>query len=171
MSNINNIKSEQLGMPFSTASGRLRKEVMFMLVKKCNLDTCFKCGKKIDDISQLSIEHKIPWLHSDNPSELFFDLDNISFSHLSCNISTARVPKSRRKNKEFLSNNLSKSGYLGVYIHPDKRKKYQAKLWINGKNKSLGYYITAKEACLVVDKVLIELHGENVTTNASMGLI
>lgn len=36
------------------------------------------------------IEHKIPWLDSDKPKELFFDLENIGFSHLSCNIKARR---------------------------------------------------------------------------------
>ena len=37
-----------------------------------------------------SIEHLKPWLDSNDPVGLYFDLDNISFSHLSCNISDAR---------------------------------------------------------------------------------
>lgn len=35
----------------------------------------------------LSIEHKAPWLHRD--SALFWDLDNIAFSHLACNVNAA----------------------------------------------------------------------------------
>jgi len=37
-----------------------------------------------------SIEHVIPWLDSEDPVKLFFDLDNISFSHLKCNVEDAR---------------------------------------------------------------------------------
>ena len=37
-----------------------------------------------------SIEHKETWLDKDKAKELFFDLTNISFSHLSCNIARAR---------------------------------------------------------------------------------
>jgi len=41
----------------------------------------------IDSVEELSIEHKIPWLN--NSSELFWDLDNIAFSHLICNTRAA----------------------------------------------------------------------------------
>ena len=34
----------------------------------------------------------MPWLDSSTPLETFFDLDNITFSHNSCNISAARKP-------------------------------------------------------------------------------
>ncbi len=37
-----------------------------------------------------SIEHIVPWLDSDDPKGLFFDLNNIAFSHLSCNVGAAR---------------------------------------------------------------------------------
>jgi len=83
----NRIKSEQLKMSFGKANCRLRKMILFHLVKKCNLDVCYRCNKKIEKIEDLSIEHKQDWLNSKNPVELFFDLQNISFSHLKCNVS------------------------------------------------------------------------------------
>lgn len=49
-------------------------------------------GEKIQR-NNLSIEHKIPWLNSENPQGLFFDLQNIAFSHLSCNVGAARRAK------------------------------------------------------------------------------
>jgi hypothetical protein len=33
----------------------------------------------------LSIEHKVDWLHSPNPVDVFGDLANIAFSHRTCN--------------------------------------------------------------------------------------
>ena len=84
-------KTVQLGMSYGKANAILRKSILFSLVKKCNLDNCYRCNKKIEKIEELSIEHKIPWLHSEQAIELFFDLDNISFSHLSCNSSHSRI--------------------------------------------------------------------------------
>ena len=81
----NSKRDEQLGMSFGMASSRLRKSVLFMLMKKCDMDECYQCGKLIDSIDDLSIEHKTPWLDSDNPRNLFFDINNIAFSHLVCN--------------------------------------------------------------------------------------
>lgn len=86
-----------LDMPFGTAAQRLRKSIMFDLIKKLNLDICFRCGQVISEISELSIDHKISWEYSKEPIKLFFDLDNIAFSHLHCNIAFGNKPKLARK--------------------------------------------------------------------------
>ena len=54
--------------------------------------SCFHCKKKIESVSEFSIEHKKAWLDSDRPKEMFFDLNNISFSHKSCNFKMAKKP-------------------------------------------------------------------------------
>ena len=77
-------------MPHGTASNRLRKSIMFSLIKQCGFDICYRCKEVIETEKELSIEHKTPWLDSENPKELFFDLGNISFSHLRCNSSAGR---------------------------------------------------------------------------------
>lgn len=88
---VNNIKkSKQLGMPLGTASGRLRKSILFHLVTELNRNICYQCNNKIFSENELSIEHKIPYLDSSDPVKLFFDIENIAFSHLSCNVSAAR---------------------------------------------------------------------------------
>ena len=90
MEKCNQRKNEQLGMNAATAANKLRKLIMFKLLKDSNKNVCYRCGKTIDSVEELSIEHKIPWLHSDNPKELFFDIDNIAFSHLKCNLAASR---------------------------------------------------------------------------------
>jgi len=65
----------------------------FDLIKRLNLDLCYRCGYKIEHECELSIEHKESWLDSSNPKKLFFDLENIGFSHLSCNCKSARNVK------------------------------------------------------------------------------
>ena len=92
MTNTNKIRHIQLGMPFGTAQNKLRKAIMFQMIQRVSLDVCFQCGKKIETIDELSIEHKIPWMNSYNPIKLFFDLDNIAFSHLRCNCAQAIHP-------------------------------------------------------------------------------
>ncbi len=86
-----NKKQEQLGMNPSTASGRLVKDLLFDFIQKEGIK-CFRCEKKMTR-ETFSIEHKIPWLDSENPIELYFNLDNISFSHLPCNSKAARRNK------------------------------------------------------------------------------
>lgn len=93
----NNKKNEQLGMPFGTASARLRKSILFSLLKETNKNICFQCGKPIELEDELSIEHKVPWLDSDNPKDRFFDISNIAFSHLSCNVSAARRARESKR--------------------------------------------------------------------------
>lgn len=88
-------KTKQLGMAPGTAQAKLRKSLLFYLAQKCGLDVCFHCNKQIESVDELSIEHMTPWLDSDDPKALFFDLDNIAFAHLRCNIGAAR--KSNRK--------------------------------------------------------------------------
>lgn len=88
-------KFDQLGMPIGTASNRLRKLVIFSLLKKLGENFCFQCGAEIESEEDLSIEHKIPYLDSENPKSLFFDIDNIAFSHLTCNCGAARQTRIR----------------------------------------------------------------------------
>ena len=84
-------ENEQLGMPFTTASLRLHRMIMLSLAKQCGKSACFQCGKEIESVDQLSIEHKQPWL--DNSVELFWDMNNIAFSHGVCNKRAGRKPK------------------------------------------------------------------------------
>jgi hypothetical protein len=84
MTPSNKKKSKFLGMPYGTASGRLRKKILFNLVQETERDVCFRCGEKIKSADEISIEHKKPWLGIN--VDLFWDLDNIAFSHLRCNI-------------------------------------------------------------------------------------
>lgn len=123
-------KTEQLGIPHGTASARLRKSLMFSLAKKCELITCHQCGEEIETEQELSIDHKIPWLDSDNPVGLFYDLDNIAFSHLKCNIAAARkTAKKYHTVKERLEANrrLDRESKRRNYSKEKRRKKYVEK--------------------------------------------
>jgi hypothetical protein len=87
MNNTNKRRAEQLGMSYGKACSILKKTILFTLLRIYNLNYCFHCKEEILNIKDLSIEHKISWL--DNRPELFWDLNNIAFSHLSCNCSKA----------------------------------------------------------------------------------
>lgn len=88
--NSNRRKHELLGMNYGTAFGRLRKQIMFSMAKKLDVDWCFRCGSKIESIEEFSVEHKQPWQAAPDPVASFFDLENIAFSHNSCNSAAAR---------------------------------------------------------------------------------
>lgn len=85
-------KKQQLGMNPSTASNRLVKDVLWSLVQETGKDNCCKCGFPMSR-ETFTIEHIEPWLDSENPLELYFDLTNIAFSHHSCNVGTRRREK------------------------------------------------------------------------------
>ena len=88
MANDTSVKAAQLGMPWGTANNRLRKSIMFKYIKMAGDDICFRCEKVIERIEDLSIEHKLSW--QGVSTQLYWDLDNIAFSHLSCNTGPTR---------------------------------------------------------------------------------
>ena len=90
MTKSNNKKREALGMNHATASNQLKKRIMFALLRQTDKDTCHQCSESIRTVEELSVEHVIPWLGTDDPKKLFFDLNNIAFSHLSCNSRASR---------------------------------------------------------------------------------
>ena len=85
----NKRKSAALGVNASSADSRLKTMLLFKLAGLLNLLDCYRCGGPIESIDQFTKDHKVAWLNSENPSELFFDLDNVAFSHRTCNSSAA----------------------------------------------------------------------------------
>lgn len=84
--NTSQRRKQQLGIPHGTAMGKLRLKILFHILKKYGENICFKCGKKISKMDDLSIEHKQPWEgHPENNNRRFWHMSNISFSHRKCN--------------------------------------------------------------------------------------
>lgn len=89
---MSEVKSAILGESFGKAVHKLRKSILFDLVKKLGLDNCYRCTLKIENIDNLSIEHKIAWQSAEDPINTFYGLDNIAFSHLKCNYGARKSP-------------------------------------------------------------------------------
>lgn len=83
-------KNEQLGMSYGKANNILKKSLLFYMAQLLNKDICLRCGKRIETVSEFSIDHNVFWLNSKNPSKLFFDLENVYFSHRFCNTAYSR---------------------------------------------------------------------------------
>src|SRR5262249_46230355 len=79
----NDKKSKFLGIPHGTACGRLRQRIILYLLRQLGQNFCYRCGQRIENAQELSIEHKKPWEGRD--PALFWDLDNVAFSHRVCN--------------------------------------------------------------------------------------
>lgn len=158
----NEIK-KQLGVSPGAARNRLVQSLLFKLVQETDRDICYRCGKRIENEKQLSIEHKKVWFGESDAIQLYFDLDNITFSHLSCNISSSRKGTSVR----------SKTGFKGVYYHPKRKspKKWRAQRnGING-TVNIGWYETAEDAAKAYDESINMLGKPNLFTNKDLGLI
>jgi len=58
---------------------------MFELAKKCNMEIYYRCGAEIENFEEFTIDHKESWLLSNEPSKMFYSIENIAFSHAKCN--------------------------------------------------------------------------------------
>ncbi len=76
---------------------KLRMSLLFQLAVAAG-HTCFRCGGELT-LATFSIEHKEPWLDSCDRVRMFFDLENIAFSHKACNYQAARRPKKKYVNE------------------------------------------------------------------------
>src|SRR5665213_2764868 len=86
--NGNQRKAETLGMNASTANSLLRRNIIFELLtgtRWMDWGVCYRCGDAIMSPEELSIEHKQPWEGRENGKKLYWDLDNVDFSHKRCN--------------------------------------------------------------------------------------
>lgn len=68
------------------------KDVLWSLIVKTEQNNCCKCGEEMSR-ETFSIEHLEPWLDSEDPIGLYFELENIGFSHLRCNVEDRRIEK------------------------------------------------------------------------------
>lgn len=50
MNNSNKKKSNQLGMPIGTAQAILKKNILYNLLVRFNLNKCYQCGNTIDEV-------------------------------------------------------------------------------------------------------------------------
>lgn len=74
----------------ATASARLLRDLLWDCVCRSGR-TCYRCGEEMTRES-FSVDHKQPWLDSEAPVQMFFDLNNIAYSHKSCNYGDSRKP-------------------------------------------------------------------------------
>ena len=114
-------KADQLGMNPSSAQVRITRDILFKFVEEAG-HACFHCGEPLTR-ETFSIEHKVPWLDSEDPVGLFFDLDNIAFSHLGCNSRAARKPHKKYATRKEYVDAKNKRNYT-----PEKRRERYLRL-------------------------------------------
>lgn len=91
-------------------------------------------------------------------------VDHIDGNGLNCTRANMRLATDtqNRYNQRPYSNN--KSGFKGV-VWNKPTKKWQARIGVNGKKISLGYYDSPEDAARAYDKAAREYHGEFAYTN------
>lgn len=109
-------KREKLGMNPSTAHRRLLKDLLFKFIILAGYK-CYRCKKELTR-EDMTIDHINPWLNSDDPIKNFFDLDNIAFSHMACNLQESVDRKIKFKTEE------EKLGAQRKYNRERMRKRY-----------------------------------------------
>jgi hypothetical protein len=122
------------------------------------MDTCYVCGETIQSEKELTIEHKTPWLHSDIPIELFYDIDNIAFSHAKCNKSNRKNTVLKQSSSKYKGIYKDKNAWIAITTH--KRKRVH-----------IGSFKTQEEAAIAYDKKVLEISGNEAITNKSLGLL
>lgn len=152
--------SELLGENIDGAWYKLRKMILFNQAKESGQDICCRCHKRIEDIDEFSIEHVIPWKESSAPKKLFYDINNIKFSHERCNYRNEGRQRFRIFN--------SKSGMRGV-VKTGERWKTSIKK--DRKSYYLGTFDTKEEAGKAYDDKAKEYWGNKAITNKSLGNI
>lgn len=120
-------KAQQLGIDPGTAQARLRKAIMWDMIVQLKQDSCCKCGEAMT-LDTYSVEHLTPWLNSEDPVGLFYDIGNIGFSHLLCNIEARRIPRKyhseeERKAAKKITN--AKAHAKRVYDAEERRERYE----------------------------------------------
>ncbi len=139
------IWKEQLGMDFGKANQQLFKMMVWKMATICGMDKCSHCKQPIEKPNDLSLEHKEPWRGIEGrPArpELFWDLDNIAFSHIWCNAGSPTRGKGARMTCGVDKyTNTNNRGYT----------KYRARLGMNSKLIDLGYWDSELEAGVAYD--------------------
>lgn len=150
---------EVLGGCYNTMNRRLFNNIIFDLASKLNLTTCHRCKNQIKCVDEMSLDHKINWCWAEDKdkSELFYDVNNIAFSHQTCNYS-ARVHMDKT------------SKYVGVYKTINKNNKDPKKIWKvefrEGQGKHfLGRYETEEEAAQAYDMGIVKFRNGNGVLN------
>ena len=136
-----------LGMSGGSANNRMRNNVVFRLAGKLDMLTCFRCGQPITSVGDLSYDHIKEWRKADDPASLFFDAENIAFSHRLCNFARldpgdsqalpgVRPAPWRKGHQKWVASVYSKNGRSRRYFYTQEeanRAYWESRLRFRGK--------------------------------------
>jgi hypothetical protein len=139
------------------AIGVANRFTLFKLIKLIGKDTCYRCQETFNDYSEYTIDHIVPWVNEPNAKELFFDVDNIAFSHSTCNKAVARQDIDKRSLGSLKTKKVNPvTGYLGVSYYTAS-KIYKSVLVYKGKE----LFISSSDSN---DPLLAKLYDDKIKT-------
>jgi len=100
--------------------------------------------------------HRLAWVmyYEQEPPAI---IDHIDRDKCNNRIANLRDTTQARNNYNTGTPRNNTSGFKGVRVKPSRRKKFQAYIAINGKQQSLGYYLTGAEASEAYQQAISEL--------------
>ncbi len=138
-----------LGDEYGRCNHRLKQKYIFHLIKSADENVCYRCGQPIESSDDLSYEHKISWIPSKEngfigDKNLYYDLNNLCFSHIFCNCGASGLGKGKFK-------------YAGLGEYYEKKDinklfpRYKVSYGLNGKHKAITCCHTQEEAGIAYD--------------------
>lgn len=73
-----------------TATYKLYRLVIWSLLQELGRAICYRCNGPLIE-GEFHLDHKQPWRYTEDPIGLFFDLNNVAFSHPKCNLTARKV--------------------------------------------------------------------------------
>lgn len=126
---------------------------------------CYHNGGYAVRADYTSGKHKLITMHRVvNKTLKDLQTDHINRNKLDNRKENLRSCTSSENNKNTTSRKGSTSKYLGVSSYK-RSNKWKSNIWICGKSKHLGYYISEKEAALAYNEAALKYHGKFANLN------
>ncbi|HGO4161871.1 TPA: HNH endonuclease [Serratia marcescens] len=113
---------------------------------------------EISTMGRVHMAHRLAWemYHGVRPRN---EIDHINGVRDDNRIINLREATRSENNRNKVVNKSSTSGIKGVTYHKQHRK-WSSRIFVNGKNKNIGYFNTKEEAADAYRKEAIKLHGD-----------